>query len=759
MLLSPFCACRDTGVLAAHLTDDIVLEILRVLREELRMQSRLLSGPLAILMLAVVSCSSGSSGSIDAKTGDALDGAVRVIDGTVMPGSDGRTLEVGNTVDTSSTTDAEAPDRPVATYDVAAVDLSAPSLDLRDGAASQTDRPVDSSGLEKDAGWDGGSDARLDAMVNPEVQAGLWGTDAGSSCVGAGSSCQGESCCTNILMPGGPLLMGNSQQEYSSYHPEEGPEHGVVVSSFALDKYEVTVGRFRQFVQSYTGTPPAEGAGANPSIPGSGWSSQTSAPLPATQEALRASLKCNPSYQTWTDTLGTHENYPINCVDWNVAFAFCIWDGGRLPTEAEWEYAAAGGEENRIYPWGGNASSGDAESWRVNHTSPLTPVGSYYASVGRWGHLDLSGSIDEWTLDLYSRLFYQDRDKVDGFNPLNPMTAGASATARGGSWSHDFFSMRAASRGATSVAYAGIRCARDGWKNCLPGTVLKQAATPTAEPQCSPCPAGQTSIGLDATSCRVHPQIAAGYDHTCLIKPQGGVVCWGNSDEGQTKSRPGQYASVAASRTFSCGLTTAGFVKCWGCDKWNSCVSDLTPLPSFVAMGADSRVCGIRPDGTLMCFGNLANTMWDSVPAGRFTEIAVGGEQACAIRTDGTISCWGVPGKVAEPPSGTFIAIAAGGPHVCAIRSDLSVACWGNPPLAPVTGQFVSVTVGKNKHACGIGTDGKVKCWTSDSSVVDPPADSFTSIAAGYAHTCGIKSDGQVACWGDNKYGQSTPPK
>ena len=63
------------------------------------------------------------------------------------------------------------------------------------------------------------------------------------------------------------------------------------------------------------------------------------------------SLKCGGALSTWLDNAG-HELHPINCVTFYVSYAFCIWDGGRLPTEAEFEFAAAGGSDDRLYPWG-----------------------------------------------------------------------------------------------------------------------------------------------------------------------------------------------------------------------------------------------------------------------------------------------------------------------------------------------------------------------------------------------------------------------
>jgi formylglycine-generating enzyme required for sulfatase activity len=102
--------------------------------------------------------------------------------------------------------------------------------------------------------------------------------------------------------------------------------------------------------------------------------------------------------------VGANESHPQNCIDWHLAFAFCVWDGGRLPTDAEWGYAAAGGSEQRTYPWSNPPTSttindtythycGDYCALRENVGS-RSPKGD-----GRWGQTDLVGALYEWVLD------------------------------------------------------------------------------------------------------------------------------------------------------------------------------------------------------------------------------------------------------------------------------------------------------------------------------------------------------------------------
>ena len=247
-------------------------------------------------------------------------------------------------------------------------------------------------------------------------------------------------------------------------YPQEQPEHTATIASFRLDLYEVTVGRFRKFVDAYPGSMPAVGAGANPSVPGTGWDAAWASALAVDQKALMLAVKCDTTYQTWTDTVGANEQYAMNCVNWGDAFAFCAWDGGWLPTEAEWEKASAGGDANRLYPWGSQDPSVNMVLANSIHSDrlPFIKVGSHPLGDGRWGHHDLGGGMWEWVFDSYEAAWYGGAGGVCT-NCANVMNA-PSRVVRGGSWGSNATNLRAAYRNyftlPNRIASDGIRCAR-----------------------------------------------------------------------------------------------------------------------------------------------------------------------------------------------------------------------------------------------------------------------------------------------------------
>lgn len=274
---------------------------------------------------------------------------------------------------------------------------------------------------------------------------------------------------------------GNTESQVCSLAPsscrtDEQNEHAVVVSRYFLDVFEVTVGRLRKFVEQYDGQPLPEGTGAHPKIPGSGWNTAWDTAVPP-KSTLIASLGLHDSMHvsTWTPTPGANELLPATNLDWLVAFMFCVWDGGRLPTEAEWEYAAAGGEENRIFPWG-NTQPDDAHAFYGANldtclfdgnsactVDDIFPVGSKPLGAGRFGHLDLAGSVFEPVFDAYDPHWYSNSSAV-GTDPANPVPT-MNRVIRGGSWRSAWPDLRSTNREYLPIGsmsrVVGVRCARD----------------------------------------------------------------------------------------------------------------------------------------------------------------------------------------------------------------------------------------------------------------------------------------------------------
>ncbi len=199
------------------------------------------------------------------------------------------------------------------------------------------------------------------------------------------------------------------------------------VSSFRLDAYEVTVGRFRQFVTE--GTSPLQGMGkhthlnsgqgltmqpVSPSDAGvvafePGWDTSSTPLLATTPAGWTTNLGMSYGGTTWTETVvsAEGERLPISGITWFEAYAFCIWDGGFLPSETEWNYAAAGGSDQREYPWSPPFPPGSPDvicPWDnfqgcADGGTALDAVGSLLMGNGKWGHADLAGNLQEWTLD------------------------------------------------------------------------------------------------------------------------------------------------------------------------------------------------------------------------------------------------------------------------------------------------------------------------------------------------------------------------
>ena len=283
---------------------------------------------------------------------------------------------------------------------------------------------------------------------------------------GAGVNCGAsgdQDCCGSPAIPGGQFSRSYDVVNYSD------DTYVATIADFELDTFEVTVGRFREFVEAGLGTqadPPTAGDGAHPLIPDSGWDASWNTELEATTADLITELNCDLTFQTWSDSPSSEDTMPINCVTWYEAFAYCAWAGGRLPTEAEWNYAASGGDEHRVFPWGDDIDH-DHAVWGCESDGTPGCVGDDIVTVGsrsplgdgKWGHVDLAGSMSEWVLDKF----------LDPYPmPCNNCAAldlGSGRMRRGGAWNESNPNrLRNGSRESATpwhrLTHMGFRCAR-----------------------------------------------------------------------------------------------------------------------------------------------------------------------------------------------------------------------------------------------------------------------------------------------------------
>lgn len=325
--------------------------------------------------------------------------------------------------------------------------------------------------------------------------------------------------------------------------------------------------------------------------------------------------------------------------------------------------------------------------------------------------------------------------------------------------------------------------------------------------------------------------------HTCGVRSDGSGTCWGANTSGQVGDgtsgnvRPNptgvsnlnDAVAVAPGQVHTCALRADGTVRCWGSNTFgqlgdNTTTARVTPvlvsgLTNATAIGAgQAHSCALRADGTVRCWGsNSFGQLGDGSTSQRTAPVqvsgltsavalAVGSIHSCALRADGSARCWGSngTGQLGDGSAVQFrttpvtvtgltraTALAAGSIHTCATRVDGSGRCWGandagqlgdgttlqrSTPV-PVSGLSRAIAVvAAEEHSCALRNDATVRCWggndagqLGDGTTTQRTAPvqvtgltTATGIAASNhgIYTCALKVNGAPACWGDNDGGQ-----
>ena len=304
-----------------------------------------------------------------------------------------------------------------------------------------------------------------------------------------------------VLISGGVFHMGGDNEQAS---PDEYPKHKVQVSAFYMDITEVTNAQFKKFVDATGYITTAE---KKPDWEELKKTVPPNTPKPPDSVLVAASLvfrssngpvDLNDFNQWWSWVNGASwkhpqgsgssiegkENYPVVQVSWDDAMAYCKWAGKRLPTEAEWEFAARGGLFNNIYPWGNEhvkTGKPKANSWEgkfpyLNEKKDgyitSAPVKSFAANG--YGLYDIAGNVWEWCSDLYHYDYYKQLQGKTTINPQGPTTSfdpqepyTEKRSLRGGSFlCNDSYcsgyrsARRMKSSHDTGLEHTGFRCVR-----------------------------------------------------------------------------------------------------------------------------------------------------------------------------------------------------------------------------------------------------------------------------------------------------------
>jgi formylglycine-generating enzyme required for sulfatase activity len=231
---------------------------------------------------------------------------------------------------------------------------------------------------------------------------------------GGGGTVVGKAGIEWVRVPGGSFQMGSNDGD-----SDEKPVHTVRVRAFEMSRTEVTVAQYAACV--------SEGVCTKPNTGG-----------------------------TCTWGVSGKEDHPVNCVDWNQASTYAKWAGGRLPTEAEWEYAARGGQS---YAYAGS-SNVDEVAWYVSNSGGGThPVGRKKANG--YGLYDMSGNVWEWVQDLYHSSYTGASADGSAWE-----SGGSLRVPRGGSWGSGAGRVRVADRYVNDpgdrFSILGFRLSRSG---------------------------------------------------------------------------------------------------------------------------------------------------------------------------------------------------------------------------------------------------------------------------------------------------------
>jgi alpha-tubulin suppressor-like RCC1 family protein len=346
----------------------------------------------------------------------------------------------------------------------------------------------------------------------------------------------------------------------------------------------------------------------------------------------------------------------------------------------------------------------------------------------------------------------------------------------------------------------------------------------------------------ESTAATDWAEVSSGNASTCAIKSDGRLFCWGYNIDGQLGNGSDQdshvpvqestaaadWAQVSVGSIHTCAVKTDGRLFCWGANSngqlgTNSNEDSLIPVQEYTSATdwaevstGDRHTCGLKNDGRIFCWGGAYRSgelgsevtftsfelLQEKTLSTDWTQLSLGSSHTCALKDDGRVFCWGEPDKCGNNvTSKTILSLqdewgeadwaqvsvgySLGFEYACAVKNDGRLFCWGTGhtgqlgagsivisslPVQEYTAasDWFQVSAGA-EHACAVKSDGRLFCWGSNSygqlgngSNQDSPvpvqeytsASDWKQVSAGSSHTCALKDNGRIFCWGSGDSGE-----
>jgi alpha-tubulin suppressor-like RCC1 family protein len=254
----------------------------------------------------------------------------------------------------------------------------------------------------------------------------------------------------------------------------------------------------------------------------------------------------------------------------------------------------------------------------------------------------------------------------------------------------------------------------------------------------------------------LYTAISAGPFHTCVLRDNGSVGCWG-TEVSQVAPPDGRFSQVSSGRYHACALGADGAIRCWGECTMGGRLCAVPPVGIFKSLSNSfDHTCAVAWDGEVSCWGVAGQTP----PPRKFEQVAVGSDFSCGLSGTAVV-CWGPRAKGMQIPALSYTAVAAASDWACGLTTQGTVSCWGSPPSAPRSppgASHAALAIGSSS-GCTIDSSGTLGCWAKMDATITLPSSSlaFRSISMGGDTLCGVTIDGRLSCLGPSAPGRGPP--